>query len=90
MLAQNESAAVMLTKGEKETRVDDMHDHVTASHTTENPNGGVATALSSMGMSPANMSMQYKKRQRSEAQMFENFHTDPMSGMGNILHKYDS
>ena len=52
----------MLTKGEKETRVDDMHDHVTASHTTENPNGGMATALSYMGMSPANMSMQQRKQ----------------------------
>ena len=61
MLEQNESAAVMLTKGEKETRVDDMQDHVTASHTTENPNGGMATALSSVGMSPTNFSMQQRK-----------------------------
>ena len=90
MLEQNESAAVMLTKGEKETRVDDMQDHVTASHTTENPNGGMATALSSVGMSPTNFSMQQRKRQRSEAHMFDNFHTDAMSGQGNILHKYDS
>ena len=80
----------MLTKGEKETRVDDMHDHVTASHTTENPNGGMTTALSYMGMSPANMSMQQRKRQRSEAYMIDNFNTDAFSGQGNILHKYDS
>ena len=90
MLQQIESEAVVLTKGEKETRVDDMQDHVTASHTTENPNGGMATALSYMGTSPANMSMQQRKRQRSEAYMLDNFHTDAFSGQGNILHKYDS
>ena len=57
----------MLTKGEKETRVDDLQDNVTASHTTENPKGGIATTLSYMNMSPANMSLQQRKGQRSEA-----------------------
>ena len=90
MLQQKESEVIVLTKGEKETRVDDLQDHVTASHTTENPNGGMGTALSYVGTSPANMSMQQRKRQRSEAYMLDNFQTDAFSGQGNILHKYDS
>lgn len=86
------AAGMTMLEGKSPSRQVQVDEQLmTASHSTAQQTNVVPTTFST-GQSPHNnnFSMQQRKRQRSEALMFDSQRGDVMHGGGQILHNYES